>query len=569
MRLLSYALIVLLFVSLFAGFIPLSPTQAQGQEIDIFKDNFEGYAVGTFPSAGGWILVWGGKGTQYQIITDSRYRSPIKSFQLWGTYEWSCVVERHFSTDASVIGFEAYVMVEDYHSNEFSATVAFWNREKATWGKYYATIEFTSDRYIQARGLIDTKKLQTYVPYTWYKIKLVLDRSTNTFSVWINDELKASGIKTADTYEIDALQLASRWGGVQCYYDDVRVFTIQTQPQQYYLKVRLDAATLNGQPLSTSNAEIKVSPGASVKGTVSFIVENVQPGSWITPVIWVTSWERGSEADGKVRVVDYDIRSTTHFSVSINVIAPSSVGTYYIGFFAGWMNNPDEVASNDHPPQYGDGDDVWDIPPQGWEEVIANGQASTGPYHMPGRAIRLIVQRAEDWTTTTTVTVTATPLPVTVTETKTVTATVTQTTTLTQPITITETRTVTTTITAAPTPVTITTTKTETVTTTVTPPPVTTTVTQLVTTAETTTVTQPVTVTTTTTVAPGAPYTTTVTTTTTEVRTETVTEARTTVTTTRTIVENTWLEPPVALITSLGMFFVSLLAAAFIARRRP
>jgi len=95
---------------------------------------------------------------------------------------------------------------------------------------------------------------------------------------------------------------------------------------------------------------------------------------------------------------------------------------------------------------------------------------------------------------------------------------------------------------------------------------VTTTVTKTVTQPETVTITTAYTVTKTETIPP---QTTTLTTTTTEVRTETVTEARTTVTTTRTIVENTWLEPPVALISAVGMLFISLVAAFLIARRRP
>jgi hypothetical protein len=35
------------------------------------------------------------------------------------------------------------------------------------------------------------------------------------------------------------------------------------------------------------------------------------------------------------------------------------------------------------------------MPGQGWEEVISNGQASTGPYRMPGRAIRIVVQQQQ------------------------------------------------------------------------------------------------------------------------------------------------------------------------------
>jgi hypothetical protein len=56
----------------------------------------------------------GWHGPSISIITDARYHSPSKSFQLLGHYGWSSVAERHFNTTARIIGFEAYMMVEDY-----------------------------------------------------------------------------------------------------------------------------------------------------------------------------------------------------------------------------------------------------------------------------------------------------------------------------------------------------------------------------------------------------------------------------------------------------------------------
>jgi hypothetical protein len=267
---------------------------------------------------------------------------------------------------------------------------AFFCRDCAPWGAYYGTVIFDhSDGKIKAEN---GDVLGSWSPGTWYRVKVVLDRRSNKYSVWINGELRGQNIPTSrsDTNRINAIALVSGWPGKKVYYDDVRVFIVVQQ--QYYLRVRLDSVTLNGQDLSTSNPELKVDPGSRITGTVTFTVENVQPGGWITPVIWVTSWEKGTVSDGGVRVVANDIRSTRQFTVNIDVTAPSSPGTYYIGFFAGWMYNADEVASNDHPPNYGDGDDVWDMPGQGWEEVISNGQATTGPYRMSGRAIRIVVQ---------------------------------------------------------------------------------------------------------------------------------------------------------------------------------
>jgi hypothetical protein len=223
---------------------------------------------------------------------------------------------------------------------------------------------------------------------------VILDRRTNRYSVWINGELRGKDIPTSrsDTNKINAIALVAGWHEKKVYYDDdVRVFSVAQE--SYHLAVRLDSATLNGQGLSTSNPELRVTPGSRITGTVTFTVENVQPGSWITPVIWVTSWEKGTVANGKVRVVAGDIRSTKQFTINIDITAPSNTGTYYIGFFAGWMYSPDEVASNDHPPNYGDGDDVWDMKQSDWESVIKNGQAPEGAvYRMPERAVRVIVK---------------------------------------------------------------------------------------------------------------------------------------------------------------------------------
>jgi len=219
---------------------PSNEASVKTQEISettIFFDDFESYEAGTFPSTGGWALIWDGMGSQYQVITNTTYHSPSKSFQLWGAYGWSSVAERHFDSTARVIGFEAYMMAEGYPQSDVDGvgSVGFWNREKDTWGKYYVTVAFRSNKYlvvgfINDTGVSDYKEIQPYVPDTWYKVKVILDRSTSTFSVWINDELKVSGINTQETYDINALEVSSAWGGVRCYFDDVRVFTVEETP---------------------------------------------------------------------------------------------------------------------------------------------------------------------------------------------------------------------------------------------------------------------------------------------------------------------------------------------------
>jgi len=619
------------FLVLLLMTIAFLPVLSQAQEIDIFRDNFESYAVGTFPSAGGWEIVWDGMGAEYQVISTSYSYSPTKSFQLWGRNYWTAVVQRKFSTDAPVIGYELSILIEERGSRHGDHP-AFFCREAAEWGAYYGTVLFDhSDGKIKAE---DGRVLGTWSPKTWYRVKVILDRRTNTYSVWINGELKGKDIPTSrsDTNKINAIALVAGWHEKKVHYDDVRVFIVAKAPdltivpasvkfspssvpqggvitvtwteknqgngdagpytvgvylatteygtnyllgrisrsglnagesftdtrsfrvpdkippgqyfvtvfiddsfqvkesnennnigssnpnkvnveppmraarivslsteretycmdetvkipftinntgnvklhlrvvlevkdpsgktiydshqvgqdkeywldpgQQIYdyfswkiprtappgvykvlvsvrdwddwnmiydyrwgdkpglefkvyaLRVRLDSITLNDQTLSTNNPELRVTPGARITGTVTFTVENVQPGSWITPVIWVTSWERGTVADGKVRVVSNTIWSTQQFTVKIDVVAPEEPGTYYIGFFAGWMYSPDEVASNDHPPKYGDGDDIWDMKLSDWESILREGRTPEGAiYGWPGRAIRIVVEK--------------------------------------------------------------------------------------------------------------------------------------------------------------------------------
>jgi hypothetical protein len=203
----------------------ISPVLSQAQETDIFRDNFESYGVGTFPSAGGWEIVWDGMGAKYQVISTSYSYSPTKSFQLWGRYYWTAVVQRKFSTDAPVIGYELSILIEE-RGSEHGDYPAFFCREAAQWGAYYGTVFFDhSDGKIKAE---DGRVLGTWSPKTWYRVKVILDRRTNKYSVWINGELRGKDIPTSrsDTNKINAIALVAGWHEKKVYYDDVRVFAV-------------------------------------------------------------------------------------------------------------------------------------------------------------------------------------------------------------------------------------------------------------------------------------------------------------------------------------------------------
>jgi len=210
------------------------PTNWKQVENILFFDDFESYDVGTFPSEGGWELVWNGRGDEYQCVTDEYWYSYTKSLQLWGQDWWSSVAQKKFSSDSKIIGFEAYILIESYSSKPSGSPVAarimFWNREGGTWGKGYAGIDFTYDGNITTKD-IWAPTFGTWQPKTWYKIRLVLNRSSNTFNVWINDKLVGENIdvlpESQDTYNINSLALFSDHAGVKVYFDDVKVFEVR------------------------------------------------------------------------------------------------------------------------------------------------------------------------------------------------------------------------------------------------------------------------------------------------------------------------------------------------------
>ena len=165
---------------------------------------------------------------------------------------------------------------------------------------------------------------------------------------------------------------------------------------EYSLSVSFAEAYMNGETLTSPDSTIYLNPGESIQGYLKVYVNNNRGGPWITPVIGTVSWGRqvSGSVEGWFTAISYDAPTGTSLQTfSFNLNAPSSPGTYYIGVFTGWMDTADEVASGDHPANYGDGDDVWDMRQSDWEAVTSYGQAPEGAvYRMPGRAIRIIVQ---------------------------------------------------------------------------------------------------------------------------------------------------------------------------------
>ena len=216
---------VLMVVLCFTLFSLLQIQVVKTAEQMMFEDDFESYEVGSFPHSGDWEMIFEGNGTQYQVIVDDFSVSPTKSLQLLGQDYWACNVVQRITTESPMIGYEIQAMVEDINVVDLPlGRVGFWSRKAPNIGQFYTRVNFVGDGTITAGG----KVLQNYAPYTWYKIKVILNKETRLYNVWIDDALLLEDhVEGYDPNNIEAFGLASEmFGSYKIYFDDVKIFTV-------------------------------------------------------------------------------------------------------------------------------------------------------------------------------------------------------------------------------------------------------------------------------------------------------------------------------------------------------
>jgi hypothetical protein len=205
--------------------------EAVGMNV-LFEDNFEAYDVGTFPYSGGWQLWFDGAGSAYQIVNDNFSVSGTKSLQLLGLDGWAAFAAKPVATNASKIGFQVSVMVAETGGRRGDdARVSFTKWTSPSTSMEVAPVCFSDDGTIESGN----KALQSFTPGKWYKITLIVDRPSDTYSVWVDDVLCGENLNVTTTstpetqnpsYEIEAFSLSQCYNQVYSYFDDVEVFTV-------------------------------------------------------------------------------------------------------------------------------------------------------------------------------------------------------------------------------------------------------------------------------------------------------------------------------------------------------
>jgi len=229
--------LLLILSSLLIPVLSFTPIpEVKGAELTFFEDDFESYAVGTFPSSGGWELWYNGMGNEHQVIVDSVSNSSKQSLQLLGDYSrnWAAYAVRPFVTDLPIIGFNASVKVSKIGDhNRVIAQVGFGQNLPPNRATTFAPIYFLENGTIAVSGF---GAVLPYVAEKWYKVTVIMDRNSETFSVWIDNVLQGQnitvrtnrGAMTAaeSTWDIEGFAASQDFYSVKVFFDDVKVFYV-------------------------------------------------------------------------------------------------------------------------------------------------------------------------------------------------------------------------------------------------------------------------------------------------------------------------------------------------------
>lgn len=189
----------------------------------LFFDDFESYALGTFPSTGGWSLYYSGAGSTYQYVDNAHAVSGTQSFHMTGGNScWSATAIRGV-TFPQTYSYEVDVYIDQIVScgcSQFQAEVGPNTMFRLAFlcdGKLYAFLRYNPGSLAY---------LMPYTARTWYHVKVEANASTGLFSVYVDGALVASGLQSLDTAAPTSFLLAAEHGAnPTAWFDNVKVTT--------------------------------------------------------------------------------------------------------------------------------------------------------------------------------------------------------------------------------------------------------------------------------------------------------------------------------------------------------
>lgn len=232
-----------------------------------FREDFEGYAVDSYPSTFTQVYNGTGDANQKVISTTGQSGSPTQVFQLQGRSGWAS--EHIWTLPATLpdtLVIDAYVQpVEGQWPGRFGL-----RNPAGTWGTRISAVLFDSGGEINAlQSGNDNSKIQlgTYTMNTWYRVRLEHHLSARTYDVFIDGVQVGSDIPMHPTLAPTQLHLTAGNTGTPntIYFDDVGVY--DSDPAVLVPTVTTDPATGIVGTSATLNGTVN---GNGLETTVTF-----------------------------------------------------------------------------------------------------------------------------------------------------------------------------------------------------------------------------------------------------------------------------------------------------------
>jgi hypothetical protein len=191
----------------------------------IYQENFDSMVVGTFPS--GWDQYSSGRGWNYSVVNSSQSFSQPNSFKMEGAEGGSQEVGIPLTNPRDQIWFEARVMTDnapiEFTDHRAGLASIFFSRTSPR--ENFGGALFAYDPSNHTYSIRYGEDSIPYTPKTWYKIKVVTDLKTHTFSEWIDDVVFLMNKPTGSQKSPDILLLNADNGGnyTRVWYDDIKI----------------------------------------------------------------------------------------------------------------------------------------------------------------------------------------------------------------------------------------------------------------------------------------------------------------------------------------------------------
>lgn len=180
----SKSLLILALMFLTATICPTA-----NAETSLFQDDFETYALNTFPAASGWFIRPGGPGAGpgSQYITSDRANTGIKSFRLESIQGLGINVQLLFSPPSSRYAIQAFVNTTRTDSK--NVLVGFGTQDEINAGVHFrpSAVVAAINGFTTATNFITLNA--GYAANHWVKLRVSVDPSSNTFDVYLDDVL--------------------------------------------------------------------------------------------------------------------------------------------------------------------------------------------------------------------------------------------------------------------------------------------------------------------------------------------------------------------------------------------